>query len=116
MSKTDKSNNESSDKGQQYSGFSKKWQKFLSTDWQKSAESFSTDELKKKIVLWEQAISSSEKDMDADHKLNGLKEKATELKEEIKEHSKVYTESINGSHAMIRFAVYLLESRGTPVK
>ncbi len=90
----------------------KKWLKLLDDGWKTSAQGFSTDEIKKKIVQWEQAVSSAEKDMEADTKLSALKDKAAELKEEIKETSKVYNETILESQAKIRYVVYLLESRG----
>jgi DNA-binding transcriptional regulator GbsR (MarR family) len=96
-------------------GFSKKWEKHLQSGFKEIADSLSTEDLKKKIVEYEQAISSVEKDMDADPKLSALKEKAKELKEDIKEVSEVYTVSINESQASIKYMVYALESRGGPV-
>lgn len=96
-------------------GFPKKWAKKLSPDWMDTAQSYSTDELKKKIVQWEQAISSTEKDEEADPLLHGMKEKMADLKEEIKEKSKPYRESVDQCQAQIKFAVFILESRGVPV-
>lgn len=96
--------------------FPKKWAKKLSSDWMNTAESYSNDELKKRIVQWEQAISVTEKDQEADLALSALKEKANELKEDIKEKSKVYSESVDTCQAQIKFAVHLLESRGVEVK
>lgn len=100
----------------QTSGVGKKWAKLLSAEWMTTAESFSTDEIKKKIVQWEQAISSFEKDMDADMALNVLKERMTEIKEEIKEKSEVYTKSCAETQAQIKYVVYLLDSRGVSVQ
>lgn len=100
----------------QTSGVGKKWAKLLSAEWMTTAESYSTDEIKKKIVQWEQAISSFEKDMEADMALNVLKERMTEIKEEIKEKSEVYTKSCAETQAQIKYVVYLLDSRGVSVQ
>jgi len=94
----------------------KKWMKLLSTEWMSTAESYSTDDIKKKIVQWEQAISQFEKDMDNDSALNGLKEKMSDLKEELKDMSEVYTKSVAEAQAQIKFVVHLLDSRGVSVK
>jgi len=99
----------------QDNGFNKKWAKLLSADWMTMAESFSTDEIKKKIVQWEQAKAVVEKDMDSDAALNALKERAKELKEEIKEKSEPYTKSVAETDAQIKYGVYLLEQRGVSV-
>lgn len=96
----------------QSSASQKKWMKILSTEWMATAETYSTDEIKKKIVQWEQAISQFEKDMDNDSALNGLKEKMADLKEELKEKSEVYTKSSAETQAQIKFVVHLLDSRG----
>lgn len=94
----------------------KKWAKLLSSEWMTTAESWNTDEIKKKIVQWEQAIGQSEKDMDADHALNGLKDRMAELKEQIKETSEVYTKTIAEVQAQIKYVVHLLDQRGVSVK
>ncbi len=96
-------------------GFNKKWAKLLSADWMTMAESFSTDEIKKKIVQWEQAKAVVEKDMDSDTALNALKERAKEIKEEIKDKSEPYTKSVLETDAQIKYVVYLLEQRGVAV-
>ena len=70
-----------------------------------SADAMETDELKKRIIQLEQAISSTEHDMDADDKLNSLKE-------QVKERADIYKVSIKESQAMIKYSVWLLESRG----
>ena len=62
-------------------------------------------DLKKKIVEWEQQISVSEKDLEGDEVL-------ADLKEQVKDREDVYKSSTKMHNAMIRFAVYLLESRG----
>lgn len=97
------------------SGFNKKWAKLLSADWMQIAESFSTDEIKKKIIQAEQAISTFENDMEADSTLKSLKERQKELKEEIKDVSEPYTKSIAETQAQIKYFVHLLESRGVSV-
>lgn len=94
----------------------KKWAKLLSSEWMSTAETWNTDEIKKKIVQWEQAIGQVEKDMDADSALNALKERMIELKEEIKEKSEVYTKTVAETQAQIRYVVHLLDQRGVSVK
>src|ERR1700690_2216567 len=89
----------------QTSGVGKKWAKLLSAEWMTTAESYSTDEIKKKIVQWEQAISSIEKDLEQDTALNVLQERMKEIKEEIKEKSEVYTKTILETQAQIKFVV-----------
>ena len=96
--------------------FPQKWAKLLSSEWMSGAESKATDELKKNIVQWEQAISATERDMDGDPVLNGIKDKMTELKEELKEKSAVYKDTVAISVAQIKFAVHLLDTRGVQVK
>lgn len=111
-----KKNSDDSQKQAADPTFSPKWAKKLSSDWMSTAESYTTDELKKKIVQWEQAISSTEKDEDADMALNGIKDKMSDLKVDLKDKSKVYKESIDICQAQIKYAVHLLESRGIEVK
>ena len=93
----------SSDDG--VTNFPKKWRSKLPEGFEEKAEAFSTDDLKKKIVEWEQQISASEKDLEADERL-------ASIKEEYKEMEDVYKSSSKMHQAMIRFALYLLESRG----
>ncbi len=85
--------------------FPKKWLKKLPENWTEVAEGYDSETLKKKVVEWEQAIATTEKDMDADNELLALKE-------ELKDKAEVYKKSISESQAMIRYAVYLLENRG----
>lgn len=98
--------------GEESPGFSKKWAKHLSDSWKTSAESYSTEELKKAIVDCERAISNFEKDMDADVKIKGIKDRMLDLKEELKEVSEIYTVPLNECQAQSKYAVFLLESRG----
>lgn len=85
--------------------FPKKWKDKLPENWAETAQTYDNETLKKKIVEYESAISSTEKDQEADADL-------TSLKEEVKEKSKVYKESISSCQACIRYSVYLLEQRG----
>lgn len=101
--------------GSDDSGFSKKWEKKLPQGFKDVADSYDTDTIKKKIVEYEKAISATEKDMDADPKLSGLKDRMKDLKDEIKEASEVYTLTISESNASIRYLVYVLEGRGEVV-
>ena len=94
-------------------GFSKKWDKLLSSEWKDTAQSYSTEEIKKKIVSWEQAISTTEKDMDNDPKLKGLKDRMADLKEEIKEVSEVYTQTCQETMAQIKYVIWVSNQRGT---
>lgn len=111
-----KTNDTGADTDSQNNGFSKKWAKLLSTEWMTTAESYSTDEIKKKVVQWEQALGQVEKDMDNDSALSGLKDKMAELKEELKEKSEVYTKSVAETQAQIKYVVHLLDQRGVSVK
>lgn len=104
------------DQVQSDSDFPKKWEKLLSKEWKEMSESFSTEDIKKKIVQFEQAISATEKDEANDLALNALKERKSELTKEIKELSEVYSESVVQTQAQIRWLVHLLDSRGTPVE
>lgn len=93
---------------QSATNFPKKWLKKLekfAPGFVEEGESMSTEELKKKVLEWEQLISTTEKDMDHDEAL-------TALKEEAKQHAQVYKDTVSAQQAKIRYAVYLLESRG----
>lgn len=100
---------------EQDNGFNKKWAKLLSTEWMSTAESYSTDEIKKKIVQFEQAISVVEQDMDNDSALQALKNRETDLKKEIKDMSEPYTKSVAETQAQIKYIVWLLQNRGVSV-
>lgn len=92
--------------------FPKKWNKLLSDSWKTTAESYDNDELKKKIVDAERAISDFEKDMEADQKLQSVKTRLTELKEELKEMSADYMVPLKECQAQIKYSVHLLQQRG----
>lgn len=88
--------------------FPRKWEKKLPEpigDTKSKLDSMGDDELKKKIVEWQQAISNAEKDMENDPKL-------CQLKEDMKEKSLVYRETISECSAQMRYSAYVLESRG----
>ena len=87
------------------STFPKKWATKLPEGHAEKAESLSNEDLKKKIVEWEQTISGAEKDMEADDHL-------ASLKEEVKEVAGTYKTTMVTYRAMIRHAVFLLETRG----
>lgn len=88
--------------------FSKKWEKKLPEpieDTKNRIEAMSDEEIKKKIVAWTQAASNCEKDLDADPRLESLKQ-------EIKEIKMPYVEAVNHCLAQARFGAYVLETRG----
>lgn len=85
--------------------FPKKWDSKLPDGFKDKAESFTNEELQRKIVEWSQAIDACEKDLENDSKLNALKE-------EVKSVTSIYKEPIQESQACIRYAVYLLKNRG----
>lgn len=88
--------------------FSRKWEKKLPEpieDTKSKIESMGDEELKKKIVQWQQAISNSEKDLENDPKVNSLKE-------DLKERCLPYREVIQECMAQMRFACFVLETRG----
>lgn len=95
--------------------FSKKWAKLLSEEWMNSTDSKSTDDINKDIVKLEQAISSTEEDMDSDSELNVIIDRLADLKADFKEKSKFYKETITSSQAQIKYLVHVLKSRGVPV-
>ena len=71
------------------------------------APSMSTDDLKKELLSAERAINSFQKDLDNDTKL-------LVAKEEVKELSSVYKESIREYSAKVKYIVYVLDERGAP--
>ncbi len=90
--------------------FPKKWlKKIQESGWQDMADSMETDELKKRIVEFEQAIGEHEALMEKDSFLE-------KLKEDLSERKGVYTVPIAEITAKIKYSVYVLESRGTKVK
>jgi len=102
MSKKDK---DTTDTGN--SVFPAKWAKKLPSGWSEEADSLSLDDLKKKLVEFERTISSTEKDMENDGKL-------LDLKKETKEVGDQYKDIIDAHRAMIKYLVYIIDSRGTP--
>lgn len=86
--------------------FPKKFAKKLPEGFMEKAESMSLDDLKKELVSSERTISSTEKDMEMDPKLN-------ELKEEVADVAGAYKEIINAHKAMVRYLVFTLDSRGS---
>lgn len=106
-----KKKDDSGENGKDKSGFPDKHKKHLSSEWMESSESKNNEELKKNLVQYEQAISAAEKDREADPKLNGLKDRATDLKKEI-ETADVYKLSIQELQAQIKYIVHVLEGRG----
>lgn len=97
--------NENTEEKQTTPGFPKKWAKRLPDGVSEQLQQMSDDELRKKIVQWQQLISQTEKDMSNDPKLESLKE-------EIKDKSSVYKETLVVANAQMRFAAYVLEGRG----
>lgn len=87
--------------------FPQKWASKLPGDFAEKAESMSLDDLKKKLVECERTISSTEKDMESDTKLNSAKE-------EVKELAATYKEILNAHKAMVKYLVYVIDGRGTP--
>ncbi len=89
--------------------FPKKWlKKVQDSGWQEAADSMGTDELKRKIVEFEKAISEQEHLMDKDQELE-------RLKKETKERKAIYMEPIGELVANIKYAVYVLDGRGDKV-
>lgn len=89
-------------------GFSPKWWKKLPASWQDTAfgDSKTDEELKKGIMKSEHLVSDTEKDMDADDKLNGAKTMVKDLKGS-------YMDLINSETAQIKYSLFLLRCRGT---
>jgi small-conductance mechanosensitive channel len=87
------------------SSFPKKYASKLPDGFQEQADSMSTEELKKKLVQAEQVISSTDKDMENDLRLE-------DAKKQVKELSADYKETINSYQAVVRYIVYVLNNRG----
>lgn len=89
--------------------FPKKWlKKVQESGWQEAADSMGTDELKRKIVEFEKAISEQEYLMEEDEFLQ-------KLKTDMKERKAIYMEPIGELVANIKYSVFALESRGEVV-
>lgn len=88
----------------------KKWIKILKSDYAPAnfmddAAAWSEDEIKRKLMEYEKAISFTEQEIENDMELQSLKEK-------LKETMAPYKETIKLNQAMIRYLVYVLENRG----
>lgn len=92
--------------------FPKKWAKSLDPQWMETAETFSTDEIKDKILKWEDAISSSEKDLDQDRSILDLRDKIADLQKDLKDKVELYKESIQQGQAQIKYCIHILQQRG----
>lgn len=82
--------------------------KLKDSDFCQRTEGMDTDELKKKIVQFEQSILEQEV----------LKEKDSflqDLKDELKERNDVYQSPIGELTAQIKFCLFVLEGRGVKV-
>lgn len=87
--------------------FPDKWAKVLKDlpEFKDTADSASTDELKKIVVECEGNVYTIEKEKEADTKLNA----AQEL---VKEYSGPYRDAIKTQMAKIKYAMFLLEGKG----
>lgn len=85
--------------------FPKKWLNKLPEGFFEAAQSMSAEELKTRLITSEQTVSSTEKEMDNDQKLNTLKE-------DVKLLSSGYREVLSAQKAVIRAVVFVLNSRG----
>jgi hypothetical protein len=93
-------------KSQAPDGFPEKWYKKLPSTWlDGGADSKKSEDLKAGVLKSETVISDTEKDMDNDNKL-------TNLKEEVKDLSAAYKDTIDAERAKIRYSMYLLRMRG----
>lgn len=87
------------------STFPKKWETKLPDGHLDKANAMSTEELKAALVEYEQDINQAEKDKEGDVNL-------TEAKQALKDLSGSYNDLIKARKAMVKYSVYLLESRG----
>jgi hypothetical protein len=99
-------NKQNQDNEATHTSFPKKYLKHLPEGKMEELESMSADELKKKLVEYEQTISSTEKDMENDPKLESAKTEVTEL-------SGAYKEILNAHKALVKCVIFVLEGRGT---
>ena len=82
-----------------------KWLKLLPENFYEAAQSMPLEDLKRRLVDCEKTISSTEKEMDNDAKLN-------ELRENCKALTGGYKDLINPQKAMIKCIVHVLNDRG----
>jgi hypothetical protein len=90
--------------------FPEKWTKILEKlpEFKDTADSSSTEDLKKIVVECEGNIYTIEKEKAADVKLNSAKEF-------VKEYSAPYREAITTQTAKIKYALFLLEGKGIDI-
>lgn len=88
--------------------FPEKWNKVLKElpEFKETADAASVDDLKKIIVTCEGNIYTVEKEKDDDTKLNGAKDL-------VKEYSAPYRDAVKVQTAKVKYALFLLESKGT---
>jgi hypothetical protein len=92
------------------STFPKKWAKVLKgmPDFQETADAASIEDLKKTIVTAEGNVSTIEKALSEDVKINAAKEI-------IKDLSAPYRDALKCQMAKIKYAIFLLEGKGVDV-
>ena len=90
--------------------FPKKWAKIIDSlpEFKETADSAAVEDLKKTIVLCEGNIYNIEQEVEKDVKLTQAKELAKELGSAYKDAKKVQT-------AKLKYALYLIESKGQEV-
>lgn len=88
--------------------FPEKWAKILKDlpEFKESADAASSDDLKKIIISCEGNIYMIDKEKASDHKLNGAKEL-------VKEYTAPYRDALKVQTAKIKYALFLLEGKGT---
>jgi hypothetical protein len=91
--------------GNSGSDFPKKIAKLLPAGFREDADALSNDSIKEKIIEYERSVDSTEKDMEADIKLN-------DAKDLVKELGKDYRDVIKMNRAMIKYLVFMMDSRG----
>jgi hypothetical protein len=85
--------------------FPKKWATKLPPGFRDTAESLETDEIKERLIEYQKLIAQNEKDMEDDHKLE-------DAKQQVKDLSAVYKESIVINKQQIKYLIFLLQCRG----
>ena len=87
--------------------FPEKWLKVLKEmpEFKDTADSSSTEDLKRIVVTCEGNIYTIEKEKDADVKLNSAKEL-------VKEFSAPYRDAIKAQTVKVKYAMFLLEGKG----
>ena len=88
--------------------FPEKWNKILKElpEFKDTADAASVEDLKKMIVTCEGNIYTVEKEKENDTKLNGAKDL-------VKEYAAPYRDAVKVQTAKIKYALFLLESKGT---